>query len=137
MEPIKIDITILKPVEKVWEYYNEPKHITKWNFAHESWHCPKAENDLRIGGTLKTRMEAKDQSFGFDFVAIYDEIIPLEKIKYHLEDERNVEILFEKIDASTTKIIITFDPESQNSREMQRDGWYAILDNFHKYVEND
>ena len=136
MEPIKIDITILKPVEKVWEYYNEPKHITKWNFAHESWHCPKAENDLRIGGTLKTRMEAKDQSFGFDFVAIYDEIIPLEKIKYHLEDERNVEILFEKIDASTTKIIITFDPESQNSREMQRDGWYAILDNFHKYVEN-
>ena len=44
--------------------------------------------------------------------------------------------LFEKIDASTTKIIITFDPESQNSREMQRDGWYAILDNFHKYVEN-
>ena len=136
MEPIKIDITILKPVEKVWEYYNEPKHITKWNFAHESWYCPKAENDLRIGGTLKTRMEAKDQSFGFDFVAIYDEIIPLEKIKYHLEDERNVEILFEKIDASTTKIIITFDPESQNSREMQRDGWYAILDNFHKYVEN-
>ena len=136
MEPIKIDITILKPVEKVWEYYNEPKHITKWNFAHETWHCPKAENDLRIGGTLKTRMEAKDQSFGFDFVAIYDEIIPLEKIKYHLEDERNVEILFEKIDASTTKIIITFDPESQNSREMQRDGWYAILDNFHKYVEN-
>ena len=136
MEPIKIDITILKPVEKVWEYYNEPKHITKWNFAHESWHCPKAENDLRIGGTLKTRMEAKDQSFGFDFVAIYDEIIPLEKIKYHLEDERNVEILFKKIDASTTKIIITFDPESQNSREMQRDGWYAILDNFHKYVEN-
>ena len=111
MEPIKIDITILKPVEKVWEYYNEPKHITKWNFAHECWYCPKAENDLRIGGTLKTRMEAKDQSFGFDFVAIYDEIIPLEKIKYHLEDERNVEILFEKIDASTTKIIITFDPE--------------------------
>ena len=136
MEPIKIDITILKPVEKVWEYYNEPKHITKWNFAHETWQCPKAENDLRVGGTLKTRMEAKDQSFGFDFVAIYDEIIPFEKIKYHLEDGRNVEILFEKIDASTTKIIITFDPETQNSREMQRDGWYAILDNFHKYVEN-
>lgn len=136
MEPITIDITILKPVEKVWDYFNEPKHITKWNFAHESWQCPKAENDLQVGGQLKTRMEAKDGSFGFDFEGIYDEIIPLEKIKYHLEDGRNVEVLFEKVDENTTKVTEIFDPETQNSREMQRDGWYAILNNFHKYVEN-
>lgn len=136
MEPIKIDITILQPVEKVWEYMNDPKHITKWNFAQETWHCPKAENNLQVGGMLKTRMEAKDKSYGFDFVAVYDEIIPLQKIKYHLDDGRNVEIWFEKIDASTTKVIEIFDPEKENSREMQRDGWYAILNNFHKYVEN-
>lgn len=136
MEPIKIDITILSPIQKVWDLFIEPKHITKWNFAHESWHCPKAENDLQVGGKLHTRMEAKDGSFGFDLVGIYDEIIPLEKIKYHLEDGRNVEILFNKIDASTTQVVEIFDPEKQNSREMQRDGWYAILNNFHKYVEN-
>lgn len=136
MESIKIDITILQPVEKVWEYMNDPKHIVKWNFAHETWHCPKAENDLKVGGTLKIRMEAKDKSYGFDLVAVYDEILPFEKIKYHLEDGRNVEILFEKTDGSTTKVIEIFDPEKENSREMQRDGWYAILNNFHKYVEN-
>jgi len=122
MEPIKIDITILAPVEKVWDYFNAPKHITKWNFAHESWQCPSSENDLRVGGKFKTRMEAKDKSFGFDFEGIYDEVIPNEKIKYHLEDGRKVEVIF--------------DPEKQNSVEMQRDGWYAILNNFHKYVEN-
>lgn len=136
MEIISIDITILEPVKKVWNYYNDPQHITKWNFAHESWQCPKAENNLQVGGILKTRMEAKDGSFGFDFVAIYDEIIPYQKIKYHLEDGRNVEILFHEIDASTTKVDIHFDPEKENSREMQREGWYAILNNFHKYVEN-
>lgn len=136
MEPITIDITILKPVEQVWDYMNDPKHITKWNFALDTWHCPKAENNLTVGGELKTRMETKDKSYGFDFVGIYDEIIPLQKIQYHLEDGRNVEVSFEKIDASTTKIIQTFDPEKENSREMQRDGWYSILNNFHKYVEN-
>ena len=136
MEPITIDITILAPVEKVWNYMNDPKHIVKWNFAHESWQCPKAENDLQVGGQLKTRMEAKDGSFGFDFVGIYDEIIPNELIKYHLEDGRNVEVLFEKVDENTTKVTEIFDPETQNSREMQREGWYAILNNFHKYVEN-
>ncbi|TXF78930.1 SRPBCC family protein [Chryseobacterium sp.] len=136
MDPIKIEITILEPVQKVWDYMNDPKHIKKWNFAHETWHCPKAENDLRVGGRLMTRMEAKDGSSGFDFVGIYDEIIPLEKIRYHLEDGRKVEIIFNQIDASTTEVVEIFDPETQNMREMQREGWYAILNNFHKYVEN-
>ena len=63
MEPLKIDITILQPLQKVWDLMIDPKHIMKWNFAHESWHCPKAENDFQVGGKLKTRMEAKDGSF--------------------------------------------------------------------------
>ncbi|MCU7613960.1 SRPBCC family protein [Chryseobacterium sp. GMJ5] len=136
MEPITINSTISAPVQKVWDYFNTPDHITKWNFAHESWQCPSSENDLRAGGKFKTRMEAKDGSFGFDFEGIYDEVIPGEKIKYHLEDGRNVEIQFQKIDGDTTKVIQIFDPEQQNPIEMQRDGWYAILNNFQKYVEN-
>lgn len=136
MDKIKIDITILAPVEKVWDYFNTPEHITKWNFAHESWQCPSSENDLRVGGKFKTRMEAKDGSFGFDFEGIYDEVIPNEKIQYHMEDGREVEVIFEKIDENTTKVTEIFDPEQQNPVEMQRDGWYAILNNFHKYVEN-
>lgn len=136
MEPIKIDITILAPVEKVWNYYNDPQHIIQWNFAHESWECPHSENDLRIGGKFKNRMEAKDKSFGFDFEGTYDEIINNQRIKYHLDDGRKVDVVFDEVDANTTNVEITFDPENQNSPEMQREGWYAILDNFHKHVEN-
>ena len=136
MDKVKIDITILAPVEKVWDYFNDPEHITKWNFAHESWFCPSSENDLKQGGKFNNRMEAKDGSFGFDFIGIYDEVIPNERIKYHIEDGREVEVIFEKIDGNTTKVTEIFDPEKQNSVEMQREGWYAILNNFHKYVEN-
>ena len=136
MDKVKIDITILAPVEKVWDYFNDPKHITKWNFAHESWFCPSSENDLKPGGKFNNRMEARDGSFGFDFIGIYDEVIPNERIKYHIEDGRNVEVVFEKIDGNTTEVTEIFDPEKQNSVEMQREGWYAILNNFHKYVEN-
>lgn len=132
MDSITIDSTILAPVEKVWDYFNSPEHITQWNFAHESWHCTHAENNLTVGGKIKSRMEAKNGSFGFDFEGIYDEIIPGERLKYHLEDGRNVEVVFEKKDQTTTKVIEKFDPEKQNSADMQRDGWYAILSNFHK-----
>ena len=136
MEPIKIEITILKPIQKVWDLMNDPKHIVKWNFPDETWICTKAENDFRVAGKLETRMEAKDGSYGIDQVATYDEIIPLEKINYQLTDGRNVAIFFKEVDVNTTEIVQIFDAEMKNSRQMQRDGWYSILNNFHKYVEN-
>ena len=136
MEPITLEITILKPISKVWEYFTQPEHITQWNFASDEWTCPTAENNLKIGGKFNYRMEAKDQSFGFDYTGIYDEILPLEKIKYHLDDCRKVEVIFEKIDENTTKVTETFDPDPEQPPQMQLDGCYAILDNFHKHVEN-
>ena len=136
MEPITLEITILKPITKVWEFFTDPEHITQWNFANDTWTCPKAENDLQIGGAFNYRMEAKDESFGFDFKGTYDEVAPFEKIKYHLDDGRKVKVLFERIDETTTKVTEIFEPDTQQSAEMQREGWYAILDNFHKHVEN-
>lgn len=132
---IVVETTINAPIEKVWEYWTLPKHITKWYFANEDWHCPSAENDLRIGGTFSFRMEAKDGSFGFDFTGIYDEVKELETIKYHLADERKIEVNFEKVENST-KVIEKFDAESENPLERQRFGWQSILDNFKKYVES-
>ena len=56
--PITIKITILQPVHKVWDYFYNPKHIVKWNFPTSNWHCPKAENDMSVGGKYFARMEA-------------------------------------------------------------------------------
>lgn len=136
MDPIKIEITILKAVDKVWDYFTKPEHITQWNFATDEWISPDAENNLEVGGAFNYRMEAKDGSFGFDYTGIYDEIIPLQKIKYHLDDGRNVEVIFESIDANTTKVTEIFEPDPEQPPQMQRESWYGILNNFHKYVEN-
>lgn len=131
---ITITTTLNVPVAKVWEYWNEPKHITQWCFASEDWHAPNSTNDLKEGSFFTTRMEAKDGSFGFDLKGIYDHITPHQLIRYHLEDGRNVEVLFSENEGTTT-IIEKFDPENINPHEMQQQGWQAILDNFKKYVE--
>jgi uncharacterized protein YndB with AHSA1/START domain len=39
---ITIETTIAADVKKVWDYYNKPEHITKWNFAIDTWQCPSA-----------------------------------------------------------------------------------------------
>lgn len=131
---ITVETTINASLEKVWQYWSEPKHIEKWNYASDDWHTPHAENELRIGGRFLSRMEAKDGSFGFDFEGIYFEVKPLEKIKYGLEDGRKVATSFTE-NGGRIKLTSTFDAENENPIEMQKDGWQAILNNFKKYVE--
>lgn len=131
---VTVEAIIHAPVDKVWEYWTEPDHLTKWNSASDDWHTPFAENDLRVGGKFSSRMEAKDGSFGFDFGGIYDEVKLHEFISYTLGDGRKVEISFISQE-NNTKINQVFDAETENPIEMQQQGWQAILDNFKKYAE--
>lgn len=131
---ITIKATVNAPVETVWKYWTEPEHIKKWNNASEDWHTIAAENDLRVGGTFLSRMEAKDGSFGFDFSGIYDEIKLYEFIAYTLGDERKVKITFIS-EENKTEVTETFEAESTHSIEMQESGWQSILDNFKRYTE--
>ncbi len=131
---ITVETLVPLPVEKTWKLWTSPEHIVKWNFASPDWHSPGASNDFRIGGRFNYRMEAKDNSTGFDFEGEYVEIDPHQKIKYRMDDGREVEVIFKPVD-NATYIEETFDPEDENSREMQKDGWQAILENFRKYAE--
>lgn len=131
---ITVTTTIKTPIDKVWQYFTTPQHITQWNAANNDWHTPQAENDLRPGGKFSYRMEAKDGSFGFDFWGIYTEVVTNEKIAYTMGDDRKVEILFAET-ADGVTVTETFETEDTNSAELQRSGWQAILDNFKQYTE--
>jgi uncharacterized protein YndB with AHSA1/START domain len=131
---ITVENTIDAPVEKVWELWTKPEHITKWNNASDDWHSPRAENDLRVGGSFSARMEAKDGSMGFDFGGIYDAVRKNEYIEYTLGDGRKVTISFSPV-GNSTKLVESFEAENTHSVEMQQFGWQAILDNFKKYSE--
>lgn len=132
---ITVEATVQAPVEKAWECWTKPEHITKWNNASDDWHTPRAENDLRVGGKFLCRMEARDGSMGFDFSGVYDEVKANELIAYTLEDHRKVKIIFTGNGTETT-VTETFEAENENSIELQRFGWQAILDNFKKYTES-
>ncbi len=131
---ITVENTINAPVEKVWQYWSGPAHITKWSNASDDWHTPSAENDLRAGGKFSSRMGAKDGSMGFDFGGVYDAVKTNEHIAYTLGDDRKVDVRFTPAGA-TTKIVQNFEAESENPIDVQKGGWQAILDNFKSYTE--
>ncbi len=135
-QQITVEITINAPIEKVWEFWNNPEHITKWAFAGD-WVCPRATNDLREGGKFLTRMESADGKEGFDLEGTYTSVENKKLIAYTMagEDQRKVKTEF--IDqGDSVKIIQSFDPENINPTEMQKSGWESILQNFKKAVES-
>ncbi|MBP9740719.1 MAG: SRPBCC family protein [Chitinophagaceae bacterium] len=131
---ITIQALINADIKKVWNYWTNPQHIINWNFASNDWQCPKAENDVQVGGKYAARMEAKDGSFGFDFTAIYNQVIHLETLIYTMEDGRQATTTFNNQQGKTI-VTTTFDAETENPIEMQQAGWQSILNNFKKYTE--
>lgn len=131
---ITVSATVNKPLADVWTIWSDPKHITQWCAASDDWHCPKAENDLRAGGKFSSTMAARDGSFSFDFEGVYDDVQPHKRIVYTMADGRTCEIIFTQVNGGTL-VTESFDAETQNPVEMQRDGWQAILDRFKVYTE--
>ena len=132
---ITVETVVNKDAQTVWDFWTKPKHIFQWSHASDDWHTPYAENDLRVGGKFLCRMQARNGSGSFDFIGTYDKIKTEEFIEYTIIDGRKVSVIFKEIDGKT-EIVETFEPENENSIEMQKQGWQSILDNFKKYVEN-
>ncbi len=135
MTPITIETSINAPIDTVWNCWTQPDCIMQWNAASDDWHTPSATNDLREGGSFTSRMEAKDGSVGFDFGGTYTKVIEHKEIAYTMSDGRKVSIAFDG-HGHHTHVTETFDPESENPIDMQRDGWQSILDNFKDHVES-
>lgn len=131
---ITVQATVEAPVEKVWNAWTKPEHITQWNNASDDWHTPKAENDVRVGGKFSATMAAKDGSASFDFEGTYTSVKPHQLIEYTIIGGRTVKIVFEAA-GKKTRVTETFEAENENPIELQRGGWQAILDNFKKYTE--
>ncbi|PDS25233.1 SRPBCC domain-containing protein [Flavobacterium branchiophilum] len=131
---ITVQTQVNAPLETVWEYWTNPKHVLHWNHASADWHTTKATNQLELHGTFCYTMAAKDGSFSFDFGGQYTLINPQKNLHFTLADHRTVQIAFEN---TPNGVIITetFEPENQNSHELQQAGWQAILDNFKNYTE--
>jgi uncharacterized protein YndB with AHSA1/START domain len=131
---ITVETVVNANLDQVWNAWNNPADIKQWNTAQDDWHTTRSTVDLREGGTFLSRMEARDGSAAFDFEGTYTRIVPEKKIEYRMTDGREVTVEFvPRADGVVVKE--TFDPETENPPELQRQGWQAILDNFGQHVE--
>ncbi len=137
-EPKKVNLTVKTtvnaPVERAWKCYTTPADIMVWNHAGDDWHCPKATNDLRVGGKFSSTMAAKDGSVSFDFTGKYTEVIENQRIGYLMDDGRPAKVTF-KAKGKKTEVTTVFEAENMHPLEMQVHGWQAILNNYKAHTE--
>lgn len=131
---ITVETVVKADLDTVWAAWNDPDDIKQWNAASDDWHTTRSAVDLREGGRFSARMEAKDGSEGFDFEGTYTRVEAPKAIEYRMEDGREVEVEFT---ASGDGVLVreTFDAETENAPELQRQGWQAILESFARHVE--
>jgi uncharacterized protein YndB with AHSA1/START domain len=132
---ITVETVVKAEPSRVWDAWNNPADIKQWNNASDDWHTTSSSVDLREGGKFTARMEARDGSQGFDFAGTYTRVEPNKTIEYRMGDGREVKVEFVP---QTDGVLVkeTFDTEDENTPELQRQGWQAILDNFGKHVES-
>ena len=131
---ITVETVVKAKATRVWDSWNNPADIKQWNNASDDWHTTRASVDLREGGKFLSRMEARDGSEEFDFEGTYTRVVPDKVIEYRMGDGREVKVEFVE-HADGVLVRETFDAESANTPELQRQGWQAILDNFGRHVE--
>ena len=69
---VTVESTINAPVEKVWDYWAKPEHITQWANASDDWHTPRAENDLRTGGNRQPPVNRAHQHSAAAHADLFD-----------------------------------------------------------------
>ena len=132
---ITIEALVRASLSSVWDSLNNPEEIKQWNTASDDWHTTRSTVDLREGGKFSARMEAKDGSQGFDFEGTYTRVVPRQLIEFRMPDGREVRIEFTE-EPDGIRVRETFDAETENDLEFQRQGWQSILDSFARHVES-
>ena len=131
---LHVSTTVRATPEQSWERLFGANHLLHWYFAHESWHCPSAEFTPEAGGTFSIRMEARDGSFGFDFAGrVLEAEFPV-RLVAELGDGRAMEFQLTPVEEGC-RVDEWFEPESENSHELQQGGWQAILNQFQTYSD--
>ena len=131
---IEVSTAVSAAPHSAWSAFTEPEHVVNWNFAGDDWCCPSCSNDLRVGGTFTSRMEARDGSFGFDFESTYTAVDPGKHLALVMSDGRRWTVDFSDQGDGTCIVTERFDPEGENPHDMQRMGWQMILDRFAAYA---
>jgi uncharacterized protein YndB with AHSA1/START domain len=153
--PVRIEMTLPAPRDKVFRAWTEPKELKKWFTPCDESSKPLSHAvDLKVGG--KYRVEIRTAQGRKDVLSgIYREVRPPEKLVYSwkwteekakedkaaepgdtMEGESRVTVLLRDL-GGKTELILTHDLfANEKARKSHDEGWRGLLDGLTKSLRS-
>ena len=133
------------PREKVFEAWTDPSVLKRWWAAQESWDCPLAEVDLRVGGQYKLSMRDPDSGQVHTVSGEYTSIRAPEHLAYtwvwevevpgHGGGEATLVTVDFLEDGERTTVVLTHRGfQSEEVRDRHSQGWGGCFANLGRRV---
>lgn len=142
--------TFSASVERLWNAFTTVEDILKWH-SPAGMTNPRAEVDLRVGGTYAITMKYDDTGEQVTVRGVYKIIEKPNKLVYTWkwdgsDEETEVTVLFRKVSDNETEVILNHagfslhptesDLANNWTHESHKAGWTTGLDKLEKLVEN-
>jgi uncharacterized protein YndB with AHSA1/START domain len=130
---LRIERTFRAPIEKVFDAWTSEEVLRRWLHCGPDWQTPKAEVDLRIGGTIRIVMRDPDgaehgatgeyrlieRPYRLVFSWTFDD---------HADNRQLIELEFSERDGVTTVVMINSGIATEGLEGSQRTGWHLCYD---------
>jgi len=136
---VRIERTFDAPAEDVFDAWTSAEVIRRWFKPGQDWRTPRAEVDLRVGGTVRVVMRAPDGSE----VGAMGEYTVIERpnrlaFTWTFDDDptnqQMIELEFTERDGATTVLFVNSNISHEERRDRQYGGWQACLDNIERVL---
>jgi uncharacterized protein YndB with AHSA1/START domain/DNA-binding transcriptional ArsR family regulator len=134
---VRIERTFDAPAEEVFDAWTSAEVIRRWFKPGQGWGTPRAEVDLRVGGTMRVVMRAPDGAE----VGASGEFTLIERphrlaFTWTFDDDPSnqqmIELEFTEQAGATTVLFVNSKISDEKKRDEQYGGWQACLDNMER-----
>jgi uncharacterized protein YndB with AHSA1/START domain len=137
---LQIERTYQAPVQAVFDAWTSEEVMRRWFHGERFWETPKAEVDLRLGGTVRVVMRDPDKDVEYGGGGHYTEIDPPHRLAFTWtwDDEGRetlIELDFEEADGATTVRLTHTGLRDQESVRSHEGGWTTCLANLGRALE--
>jgi uncharacterized protein YndB with AHSA1/START domain len=140
-DELLITRTFDAPAALVFALWTEPEHFRRW-MGPESFDCPEAEIDLRVGGRYRALIRSAEHGDNW-FAGVYREIVPGRRLVFTFAWDNDgpsagletlVTITFEERHGKTVQTFHQRPFRSVERRDSHVGGWSSAFDKLANYT---
>ncbi len=129
---LRIERTFAASAEEVFDAWTSAEVMRRWFHAGADWETPKAEVDLRVGGTVSVVMRAPDGSESsaqgeYQVIERPHRLVMTWTFDSDPSNEQLMELSFAESEGATTVVLVNSRIASDERRESQEWGWNECL----------